>query len=141
MKLTVTKQALLDGLQRIQNIVSSRVTLPVLSNVLLETTETGLLLTATDLEVSVRTETPATVEKTGSTTLPAKRLLSIIRELPAEEIQLETDARNVTSIRSGQSFFKVFGLPKEEYPAFPSLEEKRGFSMKQGELKEGLKST
>jgi DNA polymerase-3 subunit beta len=141
MKLTVTKQALLDGLQRIQNIVSSRVTLPVLSNVLLETTETGLLLTATDLEVSVRTETPATVEKTGSTTLPAKRLLSIIRELPAEEIQLETDARNVTSIRSGQSFFKVFGLPKEEYPAFPSLEEKRGFSMKQGELKDGLKKT
>ena len=60
MKFTVTKQALLDGLQRIQNIVSNRVTLPVLSNVLLETTENGLQLTATDLEVSVRTETPAT---------------------------------------------------------------------------------
>ena len=141
MKLTVTKQALLDGLQRIQNIVSNKVTLPVLSNVLLETTETGLQLTATDLDVSVRTETPASIEKAGSTTLPAKRLLSIIRELPAEEIELETDSRNITSIRSGASFFKVFGLSKEEYPAFPSLEESRGFSMKQGDLKEGLKKT
>jgi DNA polymerase-3 subunit beta len=141
MKFTVTKQALIDGLQRIQNIVSNRVTLPVLSNVLLETTETGLQLTATDLEVSVRTETPATVEKTGSTTLPAKRLFSIIRELPAEEIEIETDARNVASIRSGPSFFKVYGLPKEDYPAFPSLEEKRGFSMKQSELREGLRKT
>jgi DNA polymerase-3 subunit beta len=134
MKLTVTKQALLDGLQRIQNIVSNKVALPVLSNVLLETTESGLQLIATDMDVSVRTETPATIEKPGSTTLPAKRLISIIRELPAEEIELETDGRNITSIRSGPSFFKVFGLPKEEYPAFPALEEKRGFSMKQGEL-------
>jgi len=141
MKFTATKQALLDGLQRIQNVVSNRVTLPVLSNILLETTEAGLQLTATDLEASVRTDVPATVERPGSTTLPARRLLSIIRELPAEEISLETDARNITSIRSGPSFFKVFGLPKDEYPAFPSLEEKRGFSMKQSELKEGLRKT
>lgn len=141
MKFTVTKQSLFDGLQRIQSIVSNRVTLPVLSNVLLETTETGLQLTATDMEVSVRTETTATVERAGSTTIPARRLLSIIRELPTEDIQIETDAKNITSIKSGASFFKVFGLPKDEYPAFPSLEEKRGFSMRQSELKEGLRKT
>ena len=141
MKLTVTKQALLDGLQRIQNIVSNRVSQPVLSNVLLETTGTGLQLTATDTEVSVRTEVQAVVEREGSTTIPSRRLLSIIRELPAEEISLDTDAKSITSIRSGQSFFKVFGLPKDEYPDFPSLEEKRGFSMKQSELKEALRKT
>ncbi|MEI6323371.1 MAG: DNA polymerase III subunit beta [bacterium] len=141
MKFTVTKQALLDGLQRIQNIVSNRVTLPVLSNVLLETTESGLQLTATDMEASVRTETPANVERPGSTTIPARRLLSIIRELPAEEIQIDTDAKNITSIRSGPSFFKIYGLSKDEYPTFPSLDEKRGFSMKQSELKEGLRKT
>ncbi len=141
MKFTVTKQALLDGLQRIQNIVSNRVTLPVLSNVLLETTETGLQLTATDLEVSVHTEVLATVERSGATTIPARRLLSIIRELPVEDISIETDTRNITSIRSGPSFFKIFGLAKDEYPAFPSLEEKRGFSMKQSALKEGLRKT
>ena len=133
MKFTVTKQALLDGLQRIQNIVSNRVTQPVLSNVLLETTGIGLQLTATDTEVSVRTEVAAIVEREGSTTIPSRRLLSIIRELPAEEISLDTDAKSITSIRSGQSFFKVFD--------FPSLEEKRGFSMKQSELREALRKT
>src|SRR3990167_320574 len=141
MKFTVTKQAFLDGLQRIQNVVSTRVTLPILSNVLVETTPTGLRLMATDTELSISTHVPATIEKQGGTTLPARRLASIIRELPAEEIFMETDSRNLTSIRSGPSFFKVYGLSKEEYPAFPSFEEMRGFSMKQNELKDGLDKT
>ena len=142
MKFIVTKQALLEGLQRIQNIISNRVTLPILSNLLVEATDQGLCLIATDLEVSVRTHVPiVTLEKAGSTTLPARRLLSIVRELAAAEISFETDARNITSIRSGPSFFKVFGLPKDEYPAFPSLEETRGFTMKQSELKAGLHKT
>ncbi len=142
MKFTVTRAALLDGLQRIQNIISSRVTLPILSNFLLEATEKGLFLTATDREVSLRTSVDALlIDKEGSTTLPARRLLSIVRELSAEEISLETDARHVTSIRSGPSFFKIFGLPKDEFPAFPLLEEKRSFLMKQGLLKESLHKT
>lgn len=142
MKFIVTKQALLDGLQRIQNIINNRVTLPILSNVLLEVSENSLCLTATDLEVSIRTHIPvAMVEKPGTTTLPARRLLSIIRELPAEEISFETDARNITSIRSGPSFFKVFGLAKDEFPAFPASEEKRSFTMAQHDLKEGLHKT
>ena len=80
MKFTVTKQALLEGLQRIQNIISTRVTLPILSNLLLETTEHGLCLIATDREVSLRTIVHAiAIEKTGATTLPARRLLAIIK--------------------------------------------------------------
>jgi DNA polymerase-3 subunit beta len=142
MKFTVTKQALLDGLQRIQNIISTRVTLPILSNLLIEATEQGLTLVATDREVSLRTSVNAIViDKQGSTTLPARRLLSIVRELPVEEISFETDTRHITSIRSGASFFKIFGLPKDEFPEFPSLEEKRGFIMKQGVLKDGLHKT
>ncbi|MGA7215823.1 MAG: DNA polymerase III subunit beta, partial [Terrimicrobiaceae bacterium] len=62
MKFAVTKEALLDGLQRIQNVVSTRSTLPVLTNALLETTKTGLRLTTTDLEVAVRCEIVALVE-------------------------------------------------------------------------------
>ncbi len=142
MKFTVTKQALLEGLQRIQNIISTRVTLPILSNLLLETTEHGLCLIATDREVSLRTIVHAiTIEKQGATTLPARRLLAIIKELPMEDISFETDARHITSIRSGASFFKIFGLSQDEFPVFPCLEEKRGFIMKQGVLKDGLHKT
>ena len=86
MKFAVTKEALLDGLQRIQNVVSTRSTLPVLTNALLETTKTGLRLTTTDLEVAIRCEIVAQVDKAGATTLPARRLSAIVRELPASEI-------------------------------------------------------
>lgn len=141
MKFTASKDALLEGLQTIQNVVSSRTTLPVLSNVLLETTETGLRLTTTDLEVSIRRDIPAQIDKPGATTLPAKRFLSIVRELPATEVALETDSKQITSIRCGASFFKIYGMAKDEYPAFPSLKDARVFTLRQKDLKDGLAKT
>jgi len=141
MKFSVTKEALLDGLQRIQNVVSTRSTLPVLTNALLETTETGLRLTTTDLEVAIRCSIEASVEKPGATTLPARRLAAIVRELPASEITIEVDAKNVATLRCGSSFFKIFGLAKEEFPAFPSFSDAKTYSLKQSELKDGLRKT
>lgn len=141
MKFAVTKEALLDGLQRIQNVVSTRSTLPVLTNALLEATETGLRLTTTDLEVAVRCEIVAQVEKPGSTTLPARRLAAIVRELPASEITIESDAKNVSTIRCGSSYFKMFGLAKEEFPAFPSFKDAKTYTIKQSELRDGLRKT
>ncbi len=141
MKFAVTKDALLDGLQRIQNVVSNRATLPVLTNALLETTETGLRLTTTDLEVAIRCEIPAQIEKPGASTIPAKRLAAIIRELPSSEIVMETDAKNITSITCGSSFFKVYGLPKEDFPPFPSFQDAKTYTLKQSELRDGVRKT
>ena len=73
-------------------------------------------LTTTDLDVGVRGSFEANVDKVGATTLPARRLFTIIRELPSSEIQIEVDGKNAASIRSGQSFFKILGLPEEEFP-------------------------
>ncbi|CAN5536176.1 DNA polymerase III subunit beta [soil metagenome] len=141
MKFAVTKEALLDGLQRIQNVVSTRSTLPVLTNALLETTETGLRLSTTDLEVAIRCEIPAQIEKAGATTLPARRLSAIVRELPSSEITIESDAKNISSIKCGASFFKIYGLAKDEFPAFPSFKDAKTYSIKQSELKDGLRKT
>ena len=141
MKLAVTKEALLEGLQRTQNVVSNRPTLPILTNALLEADEEGLWITTTDLEVGIRCRVEARVEKTGSTTLPARKLVSIIRELPSSEIILEVDSKNAASIRCGASFFKIFGLPKEEFPAFPAFEEPKSLKIRQSELKDGLRKT
>ena len=141
MKFVATKEALLEGLQRIQNVVSTRSTLPILSNVLIETIETGLLLTTTDMDLSIRCTVPAMVEKTGATTLPARRLLSIIRELPSSDITMETDAKNVSSISCGASFFKIYGLGREEFPEFPRLDNAKEFNLKQADIKDGLRKT
>ena len=141
MKLAVTKEALLEGLQRTQNVVSNRPTLPILTNALLEADEEGLWITTTDLEVGIRCRVEARVEKTGSTTLPARKLVSIIRELPSSEIILEVDSKNAASIRCGASFFKIFGLPNEEFPAFPAFEQPKSLKIRQSELKDGLRKT
>ncbi len=141
MKIAVTKEALLEGLQRTQNVVSNRPTLPILTNALLEADEEGLWITTTDLEVGIRCRVEARVEKSGSTTLPARKLVSIIRELPSSEIILDVDSKNAASIRCGASFFKIFGLPKEEFPAFPAFEEPNSLTIRQAELKDGLRKT
>ena len=111
MKFSVTKEKLLEGLQQVQNVVSTRTTLPILSNVLLQATDGEVHLTTTDLDVGVRGSFEAEVEKEGATTLPARRLFNIVRELPSSEIQIDVDGKNAASIRSGQSFFKILGLP------------------------------
>src|ERR1041384_8698106 len=116
MKFSATKEKLLEGLQQVQNVVSTRTTLPILSNVLLQAKGSEVHLTTTDLDVGVRGSFEADVEKEGATTLPARRLFNIVRELPASEIHIDVDGKNAASIRSGQSFFKIFGLPEEEFP-------------------------
>lgn len=141
MKIAVTKEALLEGLQRIQNVVSTRPTLPILTNALLEADSNGLHLTTTDLEVGIRCKVDARVEKPGATTLPARRLVSIIRELPSSEIIIEVDSKNAASIRCGASYFKIFGLPKEDFPVFPAFEHENALTMKQMELRDGLRKT
>src|SRR6202167_6701055 len=107
MNLSIAKDQLIHGLQAVQNIVSSRTTLPILSNVLLNAKDDRLELTATDLDVTVSCAVEAKVKKAGATTVPVKKLFGIVRELNGSEIDIETDDKNITSIRSGSSFYKI----------------------------------
>src|SRR6187402_405307 len=141
MNLTIAKDQLLAGLQTVQNVVSTRTTLPILSNVLLLAEEGKLRLTTTDLDVGVSGSIDAQIEKPGATTLPARRLANIVRELPAAEVQVEIDSKNVASIRCGQSFFKILGLPEEEFPPLPKFEDAKTFTISQQALRDALKKT
>ncbi len=141
MKFSVSKEKLLAGLQTVQNVVSTRTTLPILSNVLLQATGSHLRLTTTDLDVGVSGVTEAQIDREGGATLPARRLATIVRELPAAEVQVEIDSKNIASIRCGQSFFKILGLPEEEFPPLPRFDEAKTFSISQQALKDALKKT
>ena len=141
MKFSVTKDKLLEALQQVQNVVSTRTTLPILSNVLLQAQGNEVHLTTTDLDVGVRGSFEAQIEKEGATTLPARRLFNIVRELPATEIQMDVDGKNAASIRSGQSFFKILGLPEEEFPPLPKFENAKVVTIRQKELRDGLRKT
>ncbi len=139
-KFRVTKEKILDGLQRVQNVVSTRTTLPILSNTLVQAGVNGLSLTTTDLDVAVRCVVEAEVGKAGGTTLPARKLFAILRELAAADIEVEVDDKNAASIRSGSSFYKIMGLPEEEFPRFPETEGK-SLKIEQLALREMLKKT
>lgn len=141
MKFTISKLSFLDALQQVQHVVSSRTTLPILSNVLIEAKGNQLTLTTTDLDVGVSGTVMADVEKEGATTLPAKRLVAIIRELPAENVEISVDSKNHASIKSGPSFFKIIGLGEDEFPPLPKFEDAKEFKMPQEVLLDSLKKT
>lgn len=140
-KFKVTKESILDGLQRVQNVVSTRTTLPILSNVLVQAVTGSLSLTTTDLDVGVRCKVEADVSKAGSTTLPARKLFSILKEVVAAEIEVEVDDRNAASIRCGSSFYKIMGLPEEEFPRFPESAAGKSLKIEQSVLRDMLKKT
>lgn len=141
MKLVVNKDVLLDGLQKVQSIVATRSTLPVLYNVFLKAEKDRLWLTATDLEVTVRTSLEAKVARTGGTTVPARRFFSICRELPANEIEIDVDDKDVASVRAGAAFYKIIGIAEDEFPPLPKFQGNRSYSIDQKLFKTMLAST
>ncbi len=141
MKIKVKKGHLLEGLQRVQAVIPSRTTLPVLSNVLLRTDAGKLWLTASDLDVSVRTSVTAEIEQEGGTTLPGRRCLGIVRELPDPEITLAVDEHDVVSLECGASFFKVLGISEEDFPPLPVFEGEHEYTLDCGVFREMLQKT
>jgi len=140
MKIIITKDQIIAGLQAVQNVVSNRTTLPILSNVLLRAEGGKLEFTATDLDVTVACSVEAKVEKAGATTVPVKKLFGIVRELNGE-IEIETDEKKVTSIRSGGSFFKVHGLAADEFPPLPKFKDDKKVAISQETMRAMLKKT
>jgi DNA polymerase III subunit beta len=121
MKLTITREQLQEGLVAVAASVPAKTTLPILSNILLEATKEGIRLSGTDLDISVSTTVSASVDQEGAITLPARKLVEIVRELPAAAIRLTASGEQRVTIECGRSRFRLLGLPREEFPAFPSV--------------------
>jgi len=141
MNLTISKEQIMNGLQAVQNVVSNRTTLPILSNVLLRAEGDKLELTATDLDVTIACSVEAKVKKPGASTVPVKKLFGIVRELGNGEIDLEVDDKNVCSIRSGASFYKINGLSADEFPPMPKFKEDKKVELPQEKVRGMMKKT
>src|SRR3989441_1952591 len=141
MNLTITKEQIIQGLQAVQNVVSTRTTLPILSNVLLRAEGERLEFTATDLDVTIVCGVEAKIRKPGASTVPVKRLFGIVRELSNSEIDLEVDEKHVCSIRSGPSFYKINGLAADEFPPLPRFKEEKKVTLPQETVRAMMKKT
>ena len=141
MRIKLEKAQILDGLQKVQSIVNQRTTLPVLSNILFKAEEDALTLYATDIEVSVKTKINATVHESGATTLPARRISSIFKELADQEIELFVDEKDIATIQSGTAVFKIVGIAEDDFPPIPDMQGGKVYSVEQNVFKEMLQKT
>lgn len=121
MKFTITREHLQEGLVAVAASIPAKTTLPVLSNILVEANEDGLRLSGTDLDIAVSTTITASVDEEGAITLPARKLVEIVREMPSAAIKINSAGEQRVTIECGRSKFKLLGLPREEFPAFPSV--------------------
>lgn len=141
MKITCPKERLLVAVSQIQGAVSPKTTLPILANVLLEAEEGILTLTATDLDIGIQFKIPVDISEPGSTTLPAKRLFGIIRELPDGDVDISVSSNNVAVITCGSAYFRVVGLGRDEFPKLPEFPDAKAFELPQVLLSEMIKKT
>lgn len=138
MKFVIATQEFNYLISKCLNVVSQKATIPILSNLLIEASNGMLTVTATDLTVGIRCFTEAKILEEGATTLPAKRLAQLVRELTAVNLELTTSPNEITEIVADGSRFRLHGMSKAEFPALPELEDTMHFSIKQSELKDVL---
>ncbi len=120
MEFSAEKTDLLKELNLTQGVVERKTTIPILSNLLLETVDSRLQVSATDLELGLRCGCPAKVRKGGAGTVPAKRLLEIVRSLPEAEIRFKALENHWVQVTCERSSFKLVGMARDNFPALPA---------------------
>lgn len=141
MKFTVIRSKFLEGLMTVQNVVSSKGTLQILSNALIQVENNQMSITTTDLDISMRCVIPCECEKVGSTTLPIRRIVSIMKELNEGNVTVQVADDDKAEVRSGSAVFNIIGLPTRDFPPIPATEGKFCYRIDQGVLKEMLRKT
>ncbi|HEX6537192.1 MAG TPA: DNA polymerase III subunit beta [Gemmatimonadaceae bacterium] len=134
MRFTIAREKLQDGLTAVTASVPAKTTLPVLANILVETTERGIRLSGTDLDMAVSTELLADVEAQGAITIPAKKLAEIVRELPSAPVKISSSGEQKVTLECGRSRFRLLGLPRDEFPSFPAVKFEDASRVRSGEL-------
>ena len=139
MNISVMKENLARGLCVVSRAVSSRATLPVLANVLLKTSDNGLKLTATNLEIGINCWVPGKVEEEGEITVPAKLLTDLVMSLPNQRIDLQLSAKDRTlKVTCGGSRSSIKGIDADEFPVVAAIGDAPATSVDARQLRDAL---
>ncbi|HML35854.1 MAG TPA: DNA polymerase III subunit beta [Bacillota bacterium] len=142
MKFSCTQQALSKALNTVSKAVTSRTTIPILKGILLEAdSDNTLILSASDLDLSIEKKIEVTVEEPGSVVVSAKLFSDIIRKLPNEEVQVEEMENNNIVIKCLASEFTIVGQPADEFPNIGEINQDEKLSLDKDILKEMIKKT
>lgn len=141
MRFTISREKLQEGLGAVAASVPAKTTLPVLANLLVETTDRGIRLSGTDLDMAVSTELSADVDAQGAITIPAKKLAEIVRELPSAPVKVGAMGEQRITLECGRARFKLLGLPRDEFPSFPAVRFDESWRVRSGELQKLITHT
>ena len=141
MRFTISREKLQEGLAAVTPAVPTKTTLPVLGNLLVQTSDKGIRLSGTDLDIAVSTEVTADVESAGGITIPARKLAEIARELPPAPVKISSSGDQRITLECGRSRFKLLGLPKTEFPAFPAVQFEKASRVPSGDLQKLISHT
>jgi DNA polymerase-3 subunit beta len=130
MEFTIGRSELLAGLYLTQGIVERRTTIPILSNVLIQTGGDGIIVAATDQEIAIRRECTAAVKRKGTLTAGARKLYEMIREIPEGEVRIRQQDNNWIEVSAGKSRFRLVGLDPREFPAMPDAPPSEGAAVR-----------
>jgi DNA polymerase-3 subunit beta len=140
MKFKINRDHFANGLAQVLNVVGSKATMPILSNVLIEAEKDQISLTTTNLDLGIRCKIKAEVKEKGSVTLPVKRLATIVRELPNVDVTFDASPNHQVKLTSGGSNFRIMGIAKDEFPPLPEFGDEKAYTLEQAELTAMLKS-
>lgn len=121
MQFHISKEIFLESLTKVQGIIEKRHTIPILANVLIEAKNNEIIITATDLEVGIKSSYKADVVTEGKITVSAKKLFEIIKELPNKTVNFTSKSNFWVEITCDKSIFNLVGLSPDEFPKFPDL--------------------
>lgn len=143
MQFTITREQLLKPLQQVCGVLSSRPTLPVINNILLDIQQDSVLMTGTDLEVELTTQAQLAqaVTSAGKFTIPAKKFLDICRSLPEDSLLTVQFEEDKALVRAGRSKFTLATLPAEDYPNLMDWQPEVDFTIEQSTLSRLIEAT
>lgn len=139
MKFKINRDHFVTGLSQVINVVGTRASMPILSNVLIEAEGDTVSLTTTNLDLGIRARIKAEVSTNGTITLPVKKLATIVRALPSNDTTVELSGQNRVKITSGGSVFQIMGLAADQFPPLPTFADQHNFNLAQGDLSGLLK--
>lgn len=150
MRIKILKHWLNEAVQHVSKAISNKTTIPILTGIKLDVTSDQVSLTASDIDTTIQSHVPTTdadgteivsVERPGSVVLPAKFFVEIIKKLPKEDVEITVEPGFTTLIRSGKTLINMVGLDPEEFPAVPTVDDDRIFTIPGGDLKDLIKET
>jgi DNA polymerase-3 subunit beta len=141
MEFLISKEELQTGVSIVERIVSTKSTLPIIGNILIESVRSGVKLSANNLEMGIELNLPAKVNKEGSVLIPAKTLGGIVSKLPEGEISFKLKEKGMINLSYRKSVFNIHGLPPDEFPQLPKVKEAKSLTVEAEVLSEMIEQT